>query len=519
MKPTVLFLLLITLPVFAQNTGEKLSYHNIKTDASGKIESWYSDDPAVSYDHIVNIVWNFWDKMRTDMNGLAYHMNHQVWKKDYNDRRGIGGDQVAMALSSWKLYYQYSGNPQVIENMKFMADYYLAHSLSPHNYNWPDVPYPYNMLTYSGIYDGDMIMGKGYTQPDKAGSFGYELVNLYKITGKAEYLDAAVKIANTLAAHTKDGNADESPLPFRVNAETGETGALKSGDTLDIKYSYTSNWAGTMMLFTSLVSLDKGNTAEYKTAFDKILLWMKNYPVKTNKWGPFFEDVGMWSDTQINAGTFAKYILDNPELFPDWKKNSRSILDWVYKELGNDKWLKYGAKVVNEQTDYRVPGNSHTARQGSVELLYASKTGDEKSREDGIRQLNWATYMVNDDGENTYPNNETWMTDGYGDYVRHYLRAMQAYPELAPGGENHLIESSSVIKFINYNKAEITYETYDNTSAEVLRLAKKPVKVSAGDIQLNESSAGNNNWKWTQYPEGGVLVVNHNAASKIKITF
>ena len=108
-------------------------------------------------------------------------------------------------------------------------------------------------------------------------------------------------------------------------------------------------------------------------------------------------------------------------------------------------------KVVNEQTAYRVPGNSHTARQGAAELLYSLKTGDEQTKLTGIRQLNWATYMVNDDGESTYPNNETWMTDGYGDFVRHYMRAISYFPELSPVDQNHLVKSTSVVKKIVYS--------------------------------------------------------------------
>ncbi len=69
--------------------------------------------------------------MRTDKNGLPYYMNHQVWRADFNDRRGIGGDQFSMALSSWNLLYGYSGNETVKEEMKYIADYYLTHSLSP----------------------------------------------------------------------------------------------------------------------------------------------------------------------------------------------------------------------------------------------------------------------------------------------------------------------------------------------------------------------------------------------------
>ena len=108
----------INLPVFILATmvfsfsslaisQEKLIYHDIRTDANGNIVPWYSDDPGTSYDHVINLVWNFWDTMRVDINGLPYYMNHQVWKPGYNDPRGLGGDQLQMELSSWLLLYAY----------------------------------------------------------------------------------------------------------------------------------------------------------------------------------------------------------------------------------------------------------------------------------------------------------------------------------------------------------------------------------------------------------------------------
>ena len=75
-------------------------FNPIKTDKKGKIISWFHENPGTAYNHIVNIVWNFWDTMRRDMNGLPYYINHQVWNADFNDPRGISGDQFAMALSS-----------------------------------------------------------------------------------------------------------------------------------------------------------------------------------------------------------------------------------------------------------------------------------------------------------------------------------------------------------------------------------------------------------------------------------
>jgi len=50
----------------------------------------------------------------------------------------------------------YSGNEAVKEGMKFIADYYLTHLLSPADAVWPNIPYPCNTLIYSGIYDGDI---------------------------------------------------------------------------------------------------------------------------------------------------------------------------------------------------------------------------------------------------------------------------------------------------------------------------------------------------------------------------
>jgi hypothetical protein len=121
---------------------------------------------------------------------------------------------------------------------------------------------------------------------------------------------------------------------------------------------------------------------------------------------------------------------------------------------------------INEQTVYRVPGNSHTARHAAVELLYCEQTGSCDSKEDAIRRLNWATYTVDTDGKNRYPRDDIWLTDGYGDYVRHYLRAMASFPGLAPDDQNHLLRTTSVIQQIEYGPRRIRYTKFDPQSVE-----------------------------------------------------
>lgn len=511
--------------------SNKIIYHNVRVDQNGNILPWYSANLGESYDHVLKLVWSFWENMEVCNNGIKYYMNHQVWSPQH-DKRGLGGDQLQMALSSWDLFYNYTGNESIIENMKYIADYYLDHSLSSPDCQWPDLPYPYNTDIHSGIYDGDMILGKGYLQPDKAGSFGFELVKLYKKTDNEKYLNAAIKIANTLSAKVQSGDNDNSPWPFKVNTETGEPGVLvdnarwyegmsedlKKSNKAYKKSSYTTNWTGTLGLFDALITLQKGDSDSYRKAFDITIEWLKTYPAKTKKWGPFFEDVPRWSDTQINGITYAMFIMEHQALDPDWKETVNNIFQWVYKELGNEQYKEYGVICTNEQTAYRVPGNSHSSRQASMELMYWEKTGDTTYVRNAVRQLNWATYMVDHNGKNFYPTNAIWMTDGYGDYVRHYLRAMASAPQLAPGSSDHLLRTSSIIRKISYQPSNITYNTFDHASEEIFRLTSKPKEIKVNGNGLKQVADNfSEGWTWQPLDNGGILKIKQALGDEIEI--
>ena len=502
--------------------SDTIQYHPVRLDGDGNILPWFSRDPGKSYDTVISLVWDFWRNMETDSNGLKYYMNHQVWAPEH-DMRGLGGDQINMALSSWALLYQYTGDESVLRDMKYMADEYLDRSLSSPSSSWPHLPYPYNTVIHSGIYDGDMRNGKGILQPDKAGNFAHELVTLYKIMGDQKYLDAATRMARVLAEKTRPGDHERSPLPFRVNARTGESGILFSntGDGKAVtKALYTANWTGTLMLFQEMQQLDAANSALYRKAFEITLGWMREYPLKTNKWGPFFEDIPGWSNTQTNAVTFAMFIMLNRDLFPEWEKDVKGIFDWTYQELGNTEYSRYGVTVMNEQTVYRVPGNSHSSRQASMELWYTKLSGDSTFLTNAIRTLHWATYTVDHDGKNRYIRDDIWLTDGYGDYVRHYLRAMAALPELAPSHKNKLLQSTSVVRYIGYKADQITYVTFDDSSRELLRLTRKPVQVLAGRQDLPEADGpGSDGWTWVPLDTGGVLRINHSHSNHVSILF
>ena len=506
---------------------EKVGFHQVHLDAQGRILPWYSPNPGLAYDKVLNLVWFYWAhvppywdvqpertvdgvKIPSRRLGALNLPKYMLFRT--LETQGIGGDQFAMLLSSWALYYQYSGDEAVKANMIYLADTYLAHGLSAENAAWPRIPYPCNMGP-DLVYDGDLILGKGVTQPDKAGSFGAELVTLYEMTGNETYLQAAVDIADVLAAKTTDGDADHSPLPFKVNAVTGE-----------VRAPYTTNWTGTLRLFQGLQRLKKGNVAGYQNAFHLILSWMKTYPLVSNHWGPFFEDIIGNSETEINAGTFAWYLMENKEWDPNWKADVRNIQDWVLMKLGNKSLLTgLGVLTINERTAYAIPGQSHSSRHASIELRYAAETGDLRNKDMAVRQLNWATYFVDDDGKNKYPDPNTfeiWWTDGYGDYVRHYLRAMAAFPELAPPGQTHLLHSTSAVQTVKYSAHDVAFTLYDAQAKTTLRARSKPAGVMLDGKRLAPSSREDaEGWSWQALKEGGVIRIRQNGGRRVVVLF
>ncbi len=178
-----------------------------------------------------------------------------------------------------------------------------------------------------------------------------------------------------------------------------------------------------------------------------------------------------------------------------------------------------------------MPGESHSSRQAADELLYVSLSGDSSLYNNAVHELCWATYSVDFDGKNRFPGDEPWLTDGYGDYIRHYLRAMDASPELAPPGQDHIISSTSVVEQADYeghlkkfyaldfenvdsNKVKLYYHTYDSTGTERLRLTKKPSGILLDYKPLAETKQ-DEGFEWQPMQQGGLLIIRRLHGSKV----
>jgi len=266
--------------------------------------------------------------------------------------------------------------------------------------------------------------------------------------------------------------------------------------------------------------LKKGQTEKYRKASLTLQDWVKKYPIPLVKYGPFFEDISVWSNTGINAGRLAEYILLNTDKWGvSWSQDARKTLDFLCVNLGNQKWGKYGVTTINEQTAYMYPGNSHTSRAAYLELLYAHKTGNTFKVENRLCQLNWATYSVDYEGRNVYPgfSIEIWFTDGYGDYVSHYLNAMALLPErLTASDKSHLLGSTSTIQKIKYEANKISFTTFDNQSEVVLRLASKPKSVTVSGKILNQiNQLDGDGYVWKALDKGGFLKMKYTGGSEV----
>jgi hypothetical protein len=187
------------------SAADVIGYHQVKVDKTGQIVPWYGSGPAQAYDHVIRLLWPFWQNMRLCPNGVPYYLQHQVWKPNQDDSRGLGGDQINMALSSWNLLHGYLGDPALKTNMIMIADFSLKNGMSKPTDLWANLPYPYNTELHSGRYDGDMRAGKNFLQPDKAGSFGAELVMRQRLRTICSDPPRSLRTSNTVRIRLSTG--------------------------------------------------------------------------------------------------------------------------------------------------------------------------------------------------------------------------------------------------------------------------------------------------------------------------
>jgi hypothetical protein len=362
---------------------------------------------------------------------------------------------------------------------------------------------------------GDGLHG---IEPDKVGELGIAYLKFYEVTGEKKYLDAAINCADALGKYVrKEADTIKSPWPFRVNARTGV-----------VISEYCSNVIEPIRLFDELMRIEKrisldGKKAEaYKDARGIAWKWLYSVkgPMKTYIWNAYFEDVQNDPDrvnrNQVTPLETARYLLKHPKLDPNVNENVPALIHWVASVFSTS-----GMDAIKEQTWCYEPMGSHTSRYAAVCAMWYERTKDAWYKEQAYRFFNFATYMTYENGVVAVGPSwlGSWFSDGYGDYIRHFMEGLGAVPEWAPADEDHLLRSSSVVQKILYQPKKIEYKTYDEDATEVLRITAKPKNVTVNGKSISErKNLEADGWTWEALDKGGVLEIRHNTGNEIVVT-
>ncbi len=476
-----------------------INNHEILLDEHERLEAW------TSYDRVVWLAMNLIKNCPRDpRNGLPWYLQYSCFWTDPL-RPTVWPDnpagKFAWATTTLLKYYPYSGDRVFIDIVRGMLDRLIAYH-TPEHFAWGGVPYA-SAQPGTGVYAGARADGEYATEPDKIAQAARAYVDFYELTEETRYLDAARACADVLVAKMRAGDAAHSPWAFRVDVHDGR-----------VIEEYTADIVQAVRLFDELIRL---GDAKYAPTRDAAWNWILQYPMQTGVWKGYFEDIRLDPENanrdQLSPLETARYILDNRERDGNWHEYVPRLIEWVRENLGASPF--YTAVPIHEQKFCWHVMGSHTARYASLCALWAEASGDASYRERAIRSFNWATYMANDDGTVTVgidrPDyyNQCWFTDGYFDYVPHFIDGMATMPETAPRDSDHLLRSSSVVQEVEYAPLHIRYRTFDANASEVLRLTFKPARVLADGAELREDAVLRDEPAWSFDAVLSVVRVRH----------
>ncbi len=478
-----------------------INHHEILLDSDERLEAW------VSYDRVIWLAIDFIKRCPCDpRNGLPWYLQYSCFWTDPL-RPTIWPDnpagKFAWAVSTLLRYYPYSGDLHMIEIVRTMLDRLIMYH-TPNSFVWGNVPYA-SAEPGTGVYFGARADGAFVTEPDKVAQAARAYLDFFELTGEEVYFDAALNCATALRGHMRKGDDSHSPWPFRVDVRNGA-----------IIEEYTSDIIQMVRLFGELVRLGQSQFLDNR---DAAWEWILKYPLSSKVWKGYFEDIRLdptnQNRDQLSCLETARFILQHPEFDPDWKEHVPAMIEWVRETLGAKPF--YSAVPIHEQKFcFHVMG-SHTARYASLCAAWAKASGEDEYREKAIRSFNWATYMANEDGtvnvgiDRPDYYNQCWFTDGYFDYVPHFLDGMAALPALALSTTDHLLSSTSLVQDIQYKPLAVNYRTYDEQAHETLRLTFLPTRILSGSEILPQLQVPGAEPGWFQDTPDGVVRVYHSA--------
>lgn len=493
----VLFVSIYTFGVQAQ----KILDHELVL-ANGKIMPW------TEYTNIIQWSMNFLKNCPTYQTKFGDDPLYLVTSKLNKDgtfchKQNNPGSNVYWGMETFKKYYAFTGDSAALMPVRKLI-HRVSYYHTPNDWVWPDVP-----RTQDDSPDGEYTDEWGEIDKICMVAIGY--INYYKYTGEAKYFEKAEHIARKVLQHIQPGNETRSPLPFRVN--------LRTGEILD---PYSANMIMVIQLLDELNQSENCKIEKSILQKNRNLLWqwILDYPMKNYFWSGYYEDVtSNYSNLnqQIPMET-ARYILNHPEMDPEYKTHVPALIQWVENRFGKVK--HYGATSIKEQDGCFREMSSHTARYASVVAKWFGVCLDEKVRDEARASFALATYSA----YNMYSKNqlsinytgieyiEPWFSDSYWDYLPHYFDGMAEMPDMLPKNEDHIFYSSSVIRDVKYSPQNIYYTTFDNSGTERIELTFDP------KVYSNGKALSKKHWHFGEFRGvGNVLIIERNGVNQIEI--
>lgn len=406
---------------------------------------------------------------------------------------GVGGEFAfnhAMLISGAVQYYIYSGQGRYLDLARNVADWEIRNS-TPEDWALPHLPPSFVKFNPDGSWQG-LDWG---LEPDKSAYVGLAYLKLYAATKQTKYLEAAVKIAETLEEY----QSPEGNWPFRINAQTGE-----------VKEGYTCSQLWYVWFFENLSQIT--GEKRYMQRRDRAFQWLLENPVRTDKWLGLYGDIvsGAESYDQWVALETAMYLIDRREENPDYVRKAQSILDWVNRVLVVDYGFHPGVPGVVEQSQYKVVLTHHELRLAEVYAKLWEATGVEDYKRRAIEIANSVTWCMMSDGKIRqgfwY---HAWGIPLILSFNDQFSRLMSSIPETAQQDENHLLQTTSFVNGVRYWRRAVEYET-QSASYDRLVVGSAPVRIISGGNVLMENQnprSAENSWRYDS--RTGLLEINH----------
>jgi hypothetical protein len=486
----------------AVQAGERLAGHPVRLDGSGRLLSWPTGTPA-DYDRFLRLRWSFITDKAPLAPGPAPRSSHPAYyfycAYKLRDDGGIENDpfmnDVGEKVPNWfesaRLFAAYTGDDAVMRIARGLVDYAIEHGTSDASFAWPRFPYTTTNagdLEFRGFTSAKRFV-EHEVQLDHAAEMGLTYYRMHLYTGEPKYLEAALRVADALAAHVRTGTAERSVWPYRVVLDSGRVTA-----------EYGANWTGAWQLFGALVRDGRGRVDAYRRAMAETRAFLLAYPMRTGYWTDGHSDTPVVSHTyrsNLSASNMTLAILDDAALDADWRAHVPALIGWtethfVFRTADGEPATQWGAHVVGEQDEFNHKMDYQTARYAAACARWYGVTGDEAYREKALRSMNWVTYCNTDEGVGIESPVSTgissWWSDEYGEAPRMVYHVLAGVPEWAPPRQNHVLYSAGVLRRVVYAPRRVAYEPTDADGTEYLRVAFAPGRVTVGATAVGARS-------------------------------